>query len=110
MQVALSHLTRSFATAAPAGLFDCSLQIASGELLTVVGPSGAGKTTLLRLIAGLEQPDSGAVFIADRDVTRLLPHERNVGLLAQRAAVYPHLSVERNLSIGMEMWQSRHRK
>lgn len=107
MQIALSHLTRAFDPAA--GLFDFSLQIPSGELLTVVGPSGAGKSTLLRLIAGLEEADSGSVHFAARDVTRLPPHERNIGLLSQRPALYSHLSIERNLSIGLEMWQSRHR-
>ena len=101
--VSLNHLTRSFATAPPAGVFDLSLNVADGEMLAVVGPSGAGKTTLLRLIAGLEAPDSGAISIARKDVTRLPPHDRDIGILAQRAAIYPHLSVQRNLSIGLEM-------
>src|SRR5262245_34528931 len=109
MQVTLSQLTRSFPGPTPAGLFDVSLEVASGELLTVVGPSGAGKSTLLRLIAGLEEPERGSIHSGERDATRLPPHERNVGLLAQRPALYSHLSVKRNLSIGLEMWQSRRR-
>ena len=102
-EVAVSHLTRSYATSSPAGLFDLSLKIHDGETLAVVGPSGSGKTTLLRLIAGLETPDSGIVEIAGRDVTALPPHERDVGILPQNPALYPHLNVRRNLSIGLEM-------
>jgi ABC-type sugar transport system ATPase subunit len=108
-EIAISQLTRMFPGPALAGIFDLSLLVDAGELLTVVGPSGAGKTTLLRLIAGLEDADAGSIRIAERDVTHLPPPQRNVGLFAQRPALYPHLSVERNLSIGLEMWQSRHR-
>jgi ABC-type sugar transport system ATPase subunit len=107
MQIALSHLTRAFDSGA--GLFDASVEIRSGELLTVVGPSGAGKSTLLRLVAGLEQSDHGSLHFDQRDVTLLPPDQRDIGLLAQRPALYSHLSIERNLSIGLEMWQSRHR-
>ncbi len=107
--VSLSQLTRSFPGPAPAGVFELSLEIHSGELLTAVGPSGAGKSTLLRLIAGLEVADAGSIKVGEREVTQLPPHQRNVGLLAQRPALYVHLSVERNLSIGLEMWQSYHR-
>lgn len=109
-EVVLQHLTRQFAASAPAGLFDFSLHISSGELMAIVGPSGAGKSTLLRLIAGLERSDSGSIRIGGRDVTQQPPHARNIGLIAQRPAIYPHLSVRRNLSIGMEMWQGRHRE
>ncbi len=101
--VSLVRLTRSFATASPAGLFDISLEIHDGEILAVVGPSGSGKSTLLRLIAGLETPDSGTVQIGERDVTRLAPHLRDIGLIPQRPALFPHLSIRRNLSIGLEM-------
>src|SRR4051812_12781825 len=107
MQISLSDLTRAFDPFA--GVFDLSLEVHSGELLTVVGASGAGKSTLLRLVAGLEDPDRGSVLFGGRDVTRLAPHERNIGLLSQRPALYSHLSIGRNLYIGLEMWQSRHR-
>jgi ABC-type sugar transport system ATPase subunit len=102
-EVSVSHLTRSYATSSPAGLFDLSLKIHDGETLAVVGPSGSGKTTLLRLIAGLETPDAGTIEIAGRDVTGLAPHQRDVGILPQHPALYPHLDIRRNLSIGLEM-------
>ncbi len=108
--VSLIHLTRTFDAATRAGIFDFSLEIPDGEICTVVGPSGAGKTTLLRLIAGLDQPDAGGIRLAGRDVTRLPPQERDAGLLAQRPALYPHLSIRRNIAIGLEMWQSRRRQ
>src|SRR5580700_4818387 len=106
-QVSLQQLTRTYDAKVGAGLFDCSLEVRDGEICTVVGPSGAGKSTLLRLVAGLEQPDSGSIHIGERDVTRLPPHERDIGLLGQLPALYPHLNVRRNLSIGLEMRPSR---
>ena len=105
--VSLEHLCRRFTVAPFAGLSDFSLQIPSGELLALVGPSGAGKSTLLRIIAGLEPADAGIVRIAGREVTSLSPVERDVALIPQRPALYPHLSILRNLSIGLEMRQAR---
>lgn len=107
MQIELAGLSRVFSRDPPTGVFDLTLTIRQGELLAVVGPSGAGKTTLLRLIAGLEIPDSGRLVFDGRDVTDLPPPERNVGWVGQPPAIYPHLSVERNLRIGLEMWESR---
>jgi ABC-type sugar transport system ATPase subunit len=77
------------------------LTIASGELLVVLGPSGSGKTTLLRLIAGLDSPGSGRVLIAGRDVTPVPPHRREVAMVFQHPALYPHLSVFDNLASGL---------
>ncbi|MFL5341925.1 MAG: ABC transporter ATP-binding protein [Gemmataceae bacterium] len=108
-EVALEHICRRFSAAPFAGLNDFSLQIHTGELLALVGPSGAGKSTLLRIIAGLEPADAGVVRIAGRDVTSLQPADRDVALIPQRPALYPHLSVLRNLSIGLEMRLSRRR-
>src|SRR5262245_18964524 len=85
------------------GVSDISLDIANGEHLVVVGPSGAGKTTLLRLIAGLETLDSGAILFDGKDVTQTAPHERRVGFIGQRPALYPHLDVRRNLGIAVEL-------
>ncbi len=73
------------------------------ELLVLVGPSGSGKTTTLRLIAGLEAPTEGQIRIAGRDVTFLPPWRREVALVAQEMALYPHWTVSRNLSFGLEL-------
>jgi ABC-type sugar transport system ATPase subunit len=104
--VTLRDLTKIYPSSR-AGVRGVSLDIADGEHFVLVGPSGSGKTTILRLIAGLEQPDVGNVLIAGRDVTHTPPHERHVALVAQRPALYPHLSVRRNLSAGVEFRQSR---
>jgi multiple sugar transport system ATP-binding protein len=85
------------------GLFDFSLDVEPGEHLVIAGPSGAGKTTLLRLIAGLEIPDAGQIAIAGNDVTNWPPRKRNLSLVAQRPAIYPHLTVRRNLSMSVEL-------
>lgn len=85
------------------GLNRVDLDVTSGQRLAVIGPSGSGKTTLLRLIAGLETPDDGTVAIDDRDVTSLPAHDRGVGFVSQSPALYPHLDVLRNLTIGVEL-------
>jgi ABC-type sugar transport system ATPase subunit len=77
------------------------LAVARGELLVVLGPSGAGKSTLLRVIAGLEPATAGAVVIAGRDVTRLRPGRRNVSMVFQSYALFPHLSVADNIAFGL---------
>ncbi|HWR83786.1 MAG TPA: ABC transporter ATP-binding protein [Candidatus Deferrimicrobium sp.] len=79
-------------------LRDISVELAEGELLVLLGPSGCGKSTLLRLIAGLEEPDSGEIFIGQRRIDKLRPKERGVGLVFQNYALYPHMTVEKNLS------------
>jgi ABC-type sugar transport system ATPase subunit len=77
------------------------LNVGPGELLVVLGPSGSGKTTLMRLIAGLERPSSGSVWIDGRDVSRVPPHRRDVAMVFQNPALYPHLSVFDNLAFGL---------
>ncbi|MGH2830341.1 MAG: ABC transporter ATP-binding protein, partial [Actinomycetota bacterium] len=77
------------------------LQIADGELMVLVGPSGCGKTTTLRLIAGLERVDAGAIHIGERDVTAEPPERRDVAMVFQSYALYPHLSVYENLAFGL---------
>jgi sn-glycerol 3-phosphate transport system ATP-binding protein/multiple sugar transport system ATP-binding protein len=79
------------------------LTVKDGELVVFVGPSGCGKSTLLRTIAGLEIPDAGEVRIGDRDVTRLAPRERDVAMVFQSYALYPHLSVRDNLAFGLKL-------
>jgi ABC-type sugar transport system ATPase subunit len=77
------------------------LTVARGELLVVLGPSGAGKSTLLRVVAGLQAASAGRVFIAGRDVTRLRPGRRNVSMVFQSYALFPHLSVADNIAFGL---------
>jgi ABC-type sugar transport system ATPase subunit len=79
------------------------LSVEDGELVVLVGPSGCGKSTLLRTIAGLEVPDSGEVHIGDRDVTRLAPRDRDVAMVFQSYALYPHLDVRENLAFGLKL-------
>ena len=82
---------------------DCSLRVNDGELLVFVGPSGCGKSTLLRLVAGLEQVSSGTIRIGDRIVNDLTPQERNVAMVFQDYALYPFMSVRRNIEFPLKM-------
>jgi multiple sugar transport system ATP-binding protein len=82
---------------------DVSLTIADREFMVLLGPSGCGKTTLLRSIAGLEQIDGGRVVIADRDVTDLPPRKRNIAMVFQSYAVFPHMTVFENIAFGLRM-------
>jgi ABC-type sugar transport system ATPase subunit len=85
------------------------LVVGRGELLVVLGPSGAGKSTLLRVIAGLEPVDAGRVFIAGRDVTHLRPGRRNVSMVFQSYALFPHMTVAENIAFGPIMRDTRAR-
>jgi multiple sugar transport system ATP-binding protein len=82
---------------------EASFDIRDGELLVLVGPSGCGKSTLLRLIAGLEEASAGSIFIGERDVTRLEPRDRDIAMVFQSYALYPHMTVARNLGFGLEL-------
>ncbi len=88
----------------PATVLDrVDLAVAPGELVTLLGPSGCGKTTLLRVIAGLVMPDQGEVTIAGRDMTRVPPHKRNIGVVFQNYALFPHLNVRDNIAFGLRI-------
>jgi spermidine/putrescine transport system ATP-binding protein len=80
-----------------------SLKVEEGQFLTFLGPSGCGKTTLLRILAGLEQPTAGEVQIAGRSVTSLPPYKRDVNLVFQNYALFPHMTVEQNVTFGLRM-------
>ncbi len=80
---------------------EISFSVARGELVTLLGPSGCGKTTTLRLIAGLELPSSGQVFIGERDVTRLPATARDVAMVFQSYALFPHMTVAQNVAYGL---------
>ena len=79
------------------------LQINDGEFMVLVGPSGCGKSTALRMIAGLETPTGGRILIGDRDVTVLPPQERDIAMVFQTYALYPHMTVRQNLGFGLRM-------
>ncbi|HET6518777.1 MAG TPA: ABC transporter ATP-binding protein [Geminicoccaceae bacterium] len=97
--VTLERLTKSFdGVTAVDGLDVC---VADGEFLTLLGPSGCGKSTALACVAGLERPSGGAIVFDGRDVTGLEPHERNVAMVFQDYALYPHMSVRENMSFGL---------
>ncbi|MBM0224755.1 ABC transporter ATP-binding protein [Micromonospora sp. ATA51] len=80
-----------------------SLTVADGEFLVLVGPSGCGKTTLLRMVAGLETPDSGAIRIGGRDVTDVPVRRRNISMVFQSYAIFPHMKVRQNIGFGLSM-------
>ncbi|MEN5084456.1 ABC transporter ATP-binding protein [Bosea sp. TWI1241] len=82
-------------------LQDLALSVGQGEFISLLGPSGCGKTTLLRLIAGLMLPDTGTITIGGRDLTRTPPHKRNVGVVFQNYALFPHLTVAENVGFGL---------
>ena len=82
---------------------DASFEVADGELLVLVGPSGCGKSTLLRLIAGLEEATAGTIFIGERDVTHLEARDRDIAMVFQSYALYPHMTVEENLGFGLKL-------
>ncbi|MDA1311343.1 MAG: ABC transporter ATP-binding protein [Proteobacteria bacterium] len=79
------------------------LDIAKGEFLTLLGPSGSGKTTTLMMIAGFEQPTSGQINLQGRDLTRVKPYRRNVGMVFQNYALFPHMTVARNIAFPLKM-------
>lgn len=82
-------------------LHETNITIKNGEFITLLGPSGCGKTTVLRLISGLEQPDSGKIFIGGRDVTDLPPEERHLNMVFQSYALFPHMTVYDNVAFGL---------
>jgi multiple sugar transport system ATP-binding protein len=94
--VSLRNLTRRFGST-PA-VDNMNMTIANGSFVVLLGPTGAGKTTTLRLISGLEQPDSGSIFIDGRSVIDLTPAQRNVAMVFQQYSLYPHMTVRENLS------------
>jgi len=84
-------------------LRDVSLSVAPGEFMALLGPSGCGKTTLMRIIAGIQSADSGTVYIGGREVTRLHPAERDVAMVFQSYALYPHLTAGQNIAVPLTM-------
>ncbi|HKW40081.1 MAG TPA: ABC transporter ATP-binding protein [Gemmatimonadales bacterium] len=101
--VTLRRLTKRYGRDARPTLDAVSLEIHDGELFVLLGPSGSGKTTLLRCIAGLEETSDGEILIGERDVTALSPAERDLAMVFQTLALYPHLSVRGNIAFGLQV-------
>ncbi len=97
----ISRLAKRFGDAV--AVRDLSLTLERGDFLTVVGPSGCGKTTLLRMIAGFEQPSDGAIAIGGVDVADVPPERRNIGMVFQHYALFPHMSVADNIAFGLSV-------
>src|SRR5262249_49458049 len=79
------------------------LEIADGEFMVLVGPSGCGKSTTLRMLAGLEEVDDGKIFIGDRDITHVPPKDRDIAMVFQNYALYPHMTVAENMGFALKM-------
>src|SRR5258708_14732203 len=82
---------------------DLDLRLRTGEFLTFLGPSGSGKTTTLMMVAGLQQPDGGTITLDGRPVDRLPPYRREIGMVFQHYALFPHMTVRRNIAFPLEM-------
>ncbi|HEX9123798.1 MAG TPA: sn-glycerol-3-phosphate ABC transporter ATP-binding protein UgpC, partial [Actinomycetota bacterium] len=100
-EVVFEGVTKIFPGATTA-LDDLSLEIPDGQFMILVGPSGCGKTTALRCVAGLEKPTRGRILIGDREVNDLSPRDRDIAMVFQSYALYPHMSVHRNLAFGLK--------
>src|SRR5690554_4175590 len=98
--IVLEGITRQFGQAAPA-VDDISLSVEAGSFTVLLGPSGCGKSTTLRMIAGLETPTAGRIWIDGRDVTALPPRDRRIAMVFQSYALFPHLTVRENILFGL---------
>ena len=101
--VTFEHVTRLFPKADRPAVDDLGLTVDDGEFLVLVGPSGCGKSTSLRMLAGLEAVTSGRILIGERDVTRVAPADRDVAMVFQNYALYPHLTVAENMAFALRI-------
>ncbi|WP_435171077.1 ABC transporter ATP-binding protein [Falsirhodobacter sp. 1013] len=101
VEVRLEHLTKTYNQFA--AVDNVTLTVKAGEILALLGPSGCGKTTCLRMIAGLVDPTSGEIVVGGRPITKTPVHRRNMGMLFQNYALFPHMSVSENVAFGLEM-------
>jgi len=102
-EINIQNIIKTFAGSKQPAVNDVDLTIADTEFMVLLGPSGCGKTTLLRMIAGLEYPDSGSILIGDRDITDLPPRNRDIAMVFQSYAVFPHMKVRDNIAFGLRM-------
>jgi multiple sugar transport system ATP-binding protein len=101
-RIELDHVTKLYPGGVPA-VKDLSLDIPDGDFMVFVGPSGSGKSTALRMIAGLEELTSGEIRIGDRVVNDLPPKDRDIAMVFQNYALYPHMTVEENLAFSLQL-------
>ena len=101
MKIRLDHVVKRFG--AVTAVDGACLEIGDGELFTLLGPSGCGKTTVLRLMAGFYAPDGGEIWFGERRVDGLRPYERNIGMVFQNYALWPHMTVRANIAYGLKL-------
>src|ERR671928_1499958 len=101
--VTFDHATRLYPGSTKPAVDSLNLDVGDGEFLVLVGPSGCGKSTSLRMLAGLEDVNSGRILIGDRDVTHLPPKERDIAMVFQNYALYPHMSVADNMGFALKI-------
>src|ERR687887_474397 len=101
--VRFDSATRVFPGSERPAVDQLNLDIGDGEFLVLVGPSGCGKSTALRMLAGLEDIDEGTIRIGDKDVTDMVPRERDIAMVFQSYALYPHMTVAQNMAFGLKL-------
>lgn len=101
--VSFRHVEKVYAAGQPPAVDDFTLDVRPGEFLVLVGPSGCGKSTTLRMVAGLELPTGGTVSIGGRDVTYLPPKDRDIAMVFQNYALYPHMTVRENMGFALRL-------
>ena len=99
----IENLVKTFDRGRIIAVDDISVDVYPGEIVSILGPSGCGKTTTLRIVAGLDRPDSGIVAVDGRSVLDLPPHRRNIGLVFQDLAIFPHKTIAENVAFGLRM-------
>ncbi|MDU5962737.1 MAG: ATP-binding cassette domain-containing protein, partial [Dermabacter sp.] len=102
-KVIYDHASRIYPGSDKPAVDDLNIEIEDGEFLVLVGPSGCGKSTSLRMLAGLEEIDAGRIFIGDRDVTNVPPKDRDIAMVFQNYALYPHMSVADNMGFALKI-------
>jgi putative spermidine/putrescine transport system ATP-binding protein len=99
--LSIQHVEKSFGSTKV--VQDFNLDVEAGEFVSFLGPSGCGKTTVLRMVAGFEEPSAGAIVVGGRDITRLRPNQRNIGMVFQAYALFPNLTVAQNIGFGLKV-------
>jgi multiple sugar transport system ATP-binding protein len=102
-EIVLDHVTKVYGDGGPSAVADLNLDIEDGEFIVLVGPSGCGKTTALRMVAGLESITDGTITIDDRVVNNVPPKERDIAMVFQNYALYPHMTVYDNMAFGLKL-------